>query len=46
VETPPFPGMATQAFHQRVSSMWIATAPVLTLRRLDAIWRFEFRNLF
>ena len=38
--------MNTLVFHQKVRPVWIAAAPVLTLRKLDAIRRFECRNLF
>ena len=42
----PFRMQICQVFHQRVGSLWIAAAPVLTIRTLDAIRRLECRNLF
>ena len=37
--------MNTLVFHLRVESAWIAAAPLLTLRKSDAIRCFECRNL-
>ena len=45
-QTLTIPRQIRQVFHQRVSLEWIAAALALTLRKLDSILRFEYRNLF
>ena len=38
--------MNTLVSHLKVRFDWISPAPLLALRKPDAIWRFEPRNLF